>query len=246
MTDSDPMLAKVRKLLTLAENPAATAAEAEAFTAKAAQLIAAYGIDQALLAQTMPERDVVGDRIFTVEAPYAQEKATLASSIGYALRCKAVLRKSVDLEGTSYSLHLFGHESDLVCVEILFTSLLLQGHRDLARTRIPRGEHVAAYRRTWWSGFTSAISTRLAESEKSAADEAEGRFAAAGTSAALVLADRSHDAEIAMHAEYPNLRRGARRRLSGGGARDGWDSGQRADLAMGTPVRDRRRGELTG
>jgi hypothetical protein len=246
MTQPDPMLAKVRKLLALAENPAATPAEAEAFTAKAAQLIADYGIDQALLAQAMPERDIVGDRVVGLDAPYAQEKASLAAAIATGMRCRAVLRRRLGVDGTELSLHVFGHESDLVCVEILFTSLLLQGARELGRTPVPRGEHVAAYRRTWWAGFTSAIARRLAESEENAAREAETRFAAAGTSAALVLSDRSHDAEVAMNQTYPDLRAGARRRLSGGGALDGYASGQRADLGLGPRVSRRSRGELTG
>ena len=53
-TDDHPILAKVRKLLALAEDPAATTHEAETYTAKAAQLIADYGIDQALLAAADP------------------------------------------------------------------------------------------------------------------------------------------------------------------------------------------------
>ena len=54
MNDHDPILAKVRKLLALAEDPAATTHEAETYTAKATQLIADYGIDRALLAAGRP------------------------------------------------------------------------------------------------------------------------------------------------------------------------------------------------
>ena len=49
------MLDKVRKLLAKAEDPACTPAEAEALTAKATELIAKYGIDQAVLAAQRPE-----------------------------------------------------------------------------------------------------------------------------------------------------------------------------------------------
>ena len=51
---SDPLLARVRKLLAKAEDPACTPAEAEAFTAKATELIAKYGVDQALLSLADP------------------------------------------------------------------------------------------------------------------------------------------------------------------------------------------------
>ncbi|MDQ3616264.1 MAG: hypothetical protein M3393_06530 [Actinomycetota bacterium] len=45
------------------ENPAATRRAAETYTAKAAELIAVYGIDRTLLAQSDPTSDTVGDRV---------------------------------------------------------------------------------------------------------------------------------------------------------------------------------------
>ena len=63
MTEDDSLLARVRKLLAMAEDPACTAAEAEAFTTKATELIAKYGVDRALLAAADPSSDIVGDRV---------------------------------------------------------------------------------------------------------------------------------------------------------------------------------------
>ena len=48
------LLDRVRKLLTKAEADGVTAAEAQALTAKAAELMAKYGIDRALLAARRP------------------------------------------------------------------------------------------------------------------------------------------------------------------------------------------------
>lgn len=242
MSKSDATLLKVRKLLTLAEDPAATPSEAEAFTAKATQLMADYGIDQAILANAAADRNAIADRVIRFTAPYARDKCSLVSGIGHVLRCKGVI-----LGGdASLSVHLFGLESDLMCVEMLTTSLLLQGSRDLAATVVPRGENVAAYRRSWWAGFSAAISTRLADQQKDSIRAAEVRLADSRTSVSLVLADRTHEAEAAMHRTYPRLRTAAPRRLSGGGARDGYTSGQRADLDTGARVGQRRRGELAG
>lgn len=233
MHTEDPMLAKVRKLLAQAEDQAATPDEAAAFTAEATRLIADYGIDRALLDEGQPGRDPVGDAVIDVDAPYANEKATLASVVADGLRCRAVVRRGRSSDGSSFSVHLFGRESDLACVEMLFTSLLLQGTRDQLATPVPPWEHKAAFRRTWWLGFAGAIGNRLTESERQAAREAEGRFAAAGTSAALVLADHAREADEAMRAAYPRLRVAASRRLTGGGMVDGWASGQQADLGTG-------------
>ncbi len=242
MTKTDATLTKVRKLLTLAENPAATPAESEAFTAKATQIMADYGIDQALLAGSSPDRHSIGERVVRFNAPYARDKCSLVCSIAHVMRCKAVILGS-DL---SLSVHLFGLESDLVCVEMLTTSLLLQGTRELAVTPVPRHENVAAYRRSWWAGFSGAIGRRLAEQQRGSIHAAEERLADSGTSVALVLADRTHEAEAAMLKAYPNLRNAPRRRLTGGGAKDGYLSGQRADLGTGNGLDQRSSGELTG
>ena len=244
MNTQDPMLAKVRKLLAQAEDPAATPAEAEAFTARATRLIADYGIDRALLDEAVPGRDLVGDLVVEVDPPYANEKATLASVVADGLRCRAVVRKGRTSDGSTFSVHLFGRESDLVCVEILLTSLLLQATHGLLATPVPPWEHKAAFRRTWWLGFAGAVGQRLRESEDEAARAAEDRFAAAGTSAALVLADHAREAEEAMREAYPRLRTAPGRRLSGGGTAEGWASGQRADLGTGSRLGRRTRGEI--
>ena len=67
----DDKLARIRKLLAQAEDPAATAAEAEAFNAKAAELMARHGVDAALLAAADPGRGVGGDLTVELLAPYA-------------------------------------------------------------------------------------------------------------------------------------------------------------------------------
>lgn len=233
---NDDKLARIRKLLAQAEDPAATAAEAEAFNAKAAELMARHGVDAALLAASDPDREVVGDLVLDLLAPYAYEKACLGTAVARGLRCSAVLRTTRTPARTAHSLHLFGHTSDLTMADLLLTSLLVQGTGELVRRRVPPGEHAAAYRRTWWLGFTSAIASRLAEAEAAAAREAEPAFAAAGSSAALVLADRAAVAEQSAAAAYPHLRPARARYLSGGGVEAGRAAGQRADLGRTTPV----------
>lgn len=232
----DDKLARIRKLLAQAEDPAATPAEAEAFNAKAAELMARHGVDAALLAASDPGREVVGDLTVELLAPYAHEKASLGAAVARGLRCSAVLRQRWTDEGKAYSLHLFGHTSDLVLAEMLLTSLMVQGTGELTRRPVPRGEHRAAYRRTWWLGFAAAVGQRLQEAEARAARDAESDFAAAGTSAALVLADRASLAERSAAQTYPQLRTARPRQLSGGGVADGHAAGQRADLGRTTRV----------
>lgn len=229
---SEAMLAKIRKLLAKAEDPAATEHEAEVYTTKAAELVATYGIDRALLAQADPDSDLVGDRVVVVESPYAQDKSELLSGVAARLRCRAVQRTSYLGGRKELSLHLFGFESDLLRAEVLYTSLLLQATSGVTRARPLPGEQLAAFRRSWLRGFTYAVVTRLSETEDRAQGEAEAARPPDSTarSVALVLADRSVAVNDALREHYPDVRHARARTLSGSGGHQGWSAGQRADL----------------
>lgn len=231
MSTPDPMLAKIRKLLAKAEDAASSPEEAETYTAKAAQLIADYGIDAALLAADDPGSDRVADRVVTLDAPYARDKAQLLCDIAIGLRCRAVLRRRTAPDTpTEFSVHLFGHESDLARTDLLFTSLLMQSTQRLASTPVPAWEHKAAFRRSWQAGFRMSISRRLAEAESRARAAASERTSQGGLSTGLVLADRSAEVETSMREAYPQAQRARPRTLSGSGIRDGYLAGVQADI----------------
>ncbi|WP_410810435.1 DUF2786 domain-containing protein [Micromonospora sp. 067-2] len=217
---SEAMLSKVRKLLAQAEDPACTPAESAAFTAKATELIARYGVDRALLAARDPATDPVGDRVVDVVAPYARDKVGLLAAVAEPLRCRCVRRR----QGAGFVLHLFGFASDLERVDLLFTSLLVQAAHGLAGTAVPAGEHPAAFHRSWLAGFAEVIGGRLWAAETAAADES-GR-----PSVALVLADRSDRVQRRLAEQYPRLRTAPPRRLAGSGFGPGAEAGSRADL----------------
>jgi hypothetical protein len=238
---SDAMLDKVRKLLAKAENPACTPAEAEAFNTKAAELIAKYGVDRALLAEADPTSDIVGDRVIDLLPPYAIDKCSLLAGVARALRCRAIRRQTWTDGRKLFSIHLFGFGSDLDRVELLFTSLLVQASQSLAVQQPPMHENVAAYRRSWLLGFTSAVVNRLDAAETRAAAEVPEP---AGRSVALVLADRGAHVEQRVTEIYPRIAFVGQRRLAGSGRSQGYAAGQRADLG-GTKISTRSRsGEL--
>lgn len=229
MKSTDPMLAKIRKLLAKAEDPGITSAEAELFTAKATQLIASYGVDQAMLAHEQGDRAAIGNRRVVLDPPYAADKADLLATIAVRLRC-ACVRGSWGSDGRrEISVHVFGHESDLARVEMLFTSLLVQSATALAQVTVPAHEHKAAFRRSWMAGFRQAVSTRLLQAERRAEQAAQAQHDG-GASTSLVLADRSARVDEAMHQAYPHLHRGRPRTLSGRGGASGYAAGKRADL----------------
>jgi hypothetical protein len=225
---TDTMLEKVRKLLAKAENPGCTPEEAAALNDKAAELIAKYGMDAALLAAADPQRDPIGDRVVAVYAPYALDKAGLLATVAGALRCRSVRRKLWVGNGYAYTMHLFGFASDLERTELLYTSLLVQASYGIAAAQVPEWESPAAFRRSWLVGFTHAVGRRLAEAERRASSEAES--VASGPSVALVLADRSTQVDQRVEEAYPRLRASAPRRLQGSGIQGGYAAGERADL----------------
>ena len=127
MSGDDQKLEVIRKLLAKAER-AATPEEAAAYNAKAAELMARHGVDEALLAATGEKPDRLGERCVVLSDPYPVGKAQVASWIGRALGCSAVRHLGVR-RGHVRAVTLFGFESDLRRSEVLFTSLMLEATR---------------------------------------------------------------------------------------------------------------------
>jgi hypothetical protein len=240
--DAD-LLDRVRKLLAKAEDEGCSPAEAEALTAKAAELMARYGIDRALLGALRPETDRPADRVFILANPWGDVKRHLLAGLAMALRCLCVQTRSE--QGTR--LHVFGYSSDLERADILFTSLLVQMARALAQQAVPGyGGEARAWRRSWMLGYAAAVVARVRAAEEAAAASAGAAGAegsAHGQSAALVLADRSLVVRRQVSAAYPRLRK-ARVTYSGGGYGDGYREGQKADIGGGK-LRSRAAGALS-
>lgn len=226
-------LETVRKLLAKADG-AATPAEAEIYTAKAVELMARHGIDEALLAASRPGHDEVATCRIPVADPYSAGKARLLAWTASALRCRAVLHEAGG--GKVAAVTVLGFASDRARVELLYTSLLLQASAQLAAQRPAwAGESVAAYRRSWLHGFAVRVHQRLVEAEARAAESAARSPAAAGPSVGLVLADRGARVDRAYAEAFPQVGRARHTRLSGSGYAAGDRAGARADLG-GRPV----------
>src|SRR5438552_16601111 len=86
----DALLARVRKLLVKAEADGVTPAEAQALTAKAAELMAKYGIDRALLAAARPETDRPDDRVTDIANPWPRVQAHPLRGLSAPLRSHCV------------------------------------------------------------------------------------------------------------------------------------------------------------
>src|SRR6202167_5450892 len=223
---SSALLDRVRKLLAKAEAEGVPPREAEALTAKAAELMARYGIDRARLAASRPDTDRPASRLIDISNPWAQVRAHLLAGLAGALRCQCVLLSTTR---PGARIHVFGYGSDLERVDILYTSLLLQMARGLTTAVVPdRIRSPRAWRRSWLLGFVSAVITRVRSAEERAATNAEGETHP-GPSTALVLADRALVIRRQLEEAYPVTRR-TRITYSGRGYTAGYAQGQRADI----------------
>jgi len=221
------LLARVRKLLAKAEAEGVTPAEAQALTAKAAELMAKYGIDRALLAARRPETDHPADRKLDIDNPWARVQAHLLCGLASALRCQCVI---LPRTGPGTRIHIFGFASDIERADVLYTSLLVQMWQGLAAARVPDwSRNARAWRRSWLLGFVSAVVSRVRAAEQHATTEATARTAPAGERTALVLADRRQVIMRNIGHAYPVTRR-SRVTYSGSGYGAGYTEGQKADI----------------
>lgn len=223
----DKLLDRVRKLLAKAEDESVTPPEAQALTAKAAELMAKYGIDRALLAAVRPETDAPASRLVDIDNPWGRVKAHLLCGLGSALRCQCIMITA----RAGLRIHMFGYASDIERADMLYTSVLIQMWHGLAGARLPEwSSSPRAWRRSWLLGFAAAVTARVRAAEHAAQSQAE-RSAPAGqpSPAALVLADRAQVIRAAVEREYP-VTRTARTTYSGNGYGAGYAQGQRADI----------------
>ncbi|MEU9013847.1 DUF2786 domain-containing protein [Streptomyces sp. NPDC048479] len=150
------MLTRIRALLAKAE-ATGYPEEAEALTAKAQELMARHSIDEAVLAAQTHRADAPAARRIGVDAPYETAKAILLDAVASANRCRAVWNS-----GFGFST-VVGFEADLEGVELLYTSLLVQG--TAAMTRAEAGQRAGGRKRTktFRQSFLMAYASRLGE-----------------------------------------------------------------------------------
>jgi hypothetical protein len=228
-------------LLTKAEAEGVTPAEAEALTGKAAELMAKYGIDRALLAASKPETDKPGDKVIAVSDPWGRVKAQLLCGLATAMRCQSVIVAS---GGGTTKVHVFGYESDLERLDVLYTSVLLQMFNALRKAdRAAYVRSVRAWNRSFLLGFATAVIARVKQAENKAAGEAASTTAGRSTSVAVALVDRAQVISHNLKTAYPKTR-STRVTYSGTGYARGNAAGQRADIG-GASVGRRTRGALT-
>jgi len=222
----DPVLEKVRGLLAKAESTSFEA-EAEAFTAKAQELMARHAIDAALLwARSARGEEPTVVRI-AVDDPYAEAKQLLLHIVAKHSRCRAVI-----YDGYAMSA-VIGFANDLTATEVLFTSLLVQAQSSMQRlvATSPPGSRPRSrpFKTSFLVSYANRIGQRLSEINDEITATAEQEV---GTSLVPVLAERDIEVDAKLDAEFGEIRTSP---VRGGHDWYGWDAGSEAADAAHFP-----------
>lgn len=164
----DKLLNRVRGLLAKAES-SEFPNEAQSLREKAESLIVLHGIEQAML--TPAEQDPIIETVIKFEGAFTKQKRYLLGKITDGLKIVCVGHRPTDERGYRIrnaqgyaSATVIGPKSVLEQVEFLYTSLLLQGTREMGMvTSGWHGRSGAAETRAMRSSFLMGFAERAGE-----------------------------------------------------------------------------------
>lgn len=214
---ADPrMLHRVRGLLSKAESTTFPD-EAEALTAKAQQLMTRHAIDRAMVESNGGPDATPSARRLGIDDPYASAKSYLLDQVAAASNCRAVWSRDLGFST------VFGFDSELDAVELLFIFLLVQATAGMAAAGTDRAKGARwrsrSFRQSFLVGFAARIGERLREAAVAATEEAAADH---GGRLLPVLVSRAEAVDNERDRAFPGL---TQHRL---GASDpaGWTAGR--------------------
>lgn len=223
-------LRTVRALLAKAE-ATEFEAEAEAFTAKAQELMARHSIDAAMLAAHaagVAGAAGIATRRVHIDNPYADEKAMFLATLAGVNGAKCVW--SADAGFST----LMGYPVDVQLTEMLFTSLLVQAtHASATATAHDKYLRTPSFRRAFLVAFADRIGERLEAATRTVRTEAAHDY---GSSLAPVLAAKEAAVEAAYTEAFPNTTTMKSKRYDAEGWYAGRAAADRADIGAGAAI----------
>ena len=247
MSNIDKLKDKIAKLLRQAEDVAGTPEEA-VFQAKAFELMAKYGIEQAQVDAAKRGLDVsdLRDAIkwtVRIEGQYAQAQMLLLHNLALALHSKTVYTKTRDGD---FVMFVYGVPTHIERIQMLWDILQPQMMR-LVKTvrpdydlgtmkrrynyqthefetyRASGAGKLKSYRRSWIAGFGSAVGARLREQESRALES--------DSSGALVLfRGDAEKADLALRQAHPRTSNARSSRVDYNGYAHGQRDGRNASF----------------
>ncbi|WP_017601495.1 DUF2786 domain-containing protein [Nocardiopsis lucentensis] len=268
------MVERVRGLLRMAEDPAVTDAESQAFTAKAAELMTRHAIAEAeARAERGEEPDAISRMDYAVPGVGGHGKARVRAlaDIAAAYGCQSAVRGNT-AETTERTMILVGTVNALEALRILLPSISMQME---ASARFMSSSHVTdirelrnytrseleterkRYYRSFVRAYGRAVAERIREfrtrlRENASPEGTDGTSNGSDASessrgAELVLRDDVHRVNEEFHKQFPQLRKHRPERThSAAGYRAGYRRGREAELGLETPVSGGGTSTLTG
>jgi len=177
------MLNRVRKLLDKA-TATSNSHEAEAFSRKAAELLARHRIDPDRLTE-LESTDSLEIREFQLgRGAYVRARLALLMAVATPHDVRVVFASSP----TGMVAHAAGFESDLDVVELMYVSLHQQAATQMAEIRRSTPPATQRFRRSFLFGYADQIGQMLDEAQRDIANQDEGSPLV--ESCELVLRDR--------------------------------------------------------
>lgn len=235
MSNSEKMTQRVRGLFSKAESVAGTP-EADVFLAKAMELLAKYGIDEAVAkAGAGTDSSEIVEYQFRAKGAYKFDQVMLVGAVAQALHCMAV-RSGADKSLVT----VYGAKRHVERLEMLVG--FLAGHMlatvSKAKSEDPRVSTVTM-RKSVAAGYTNRIAARLREAERDAAEESSD-----SSGAEIVLASDAKRAEQYMNNKHRRLRSAGNARRSSVGYGAGSSAANSVDLGGGGRVGGRSRAAI--
>lgn len=162
-------LSRVRGLLAKAE-ATKFPEEAEAFSAKAQELMSRYSLHHAIRDHEQGRTAEATARRLWIDSPYVSAKATLVQSVTTANRCRLVCAEKLGF------VTVIGADCDLEFVELLSTSLLVQANRamlEAGRTTSGGQTRTRSFRQSFLLSYAERIGERLTATSTTVATEVD-------------------------------------------------------------------------
>jgi hypothetical protein len=218
----ESVITKIQALLAKAERTEFEH-EAEAFYAKAEELMTKHAVERWQLAKAgdVAAKPVKREVIYSTNDANLPAKKQLLAVAARAAGCEVVLAPSTKKQQTAW---IIGFEDDAEYAEMLYTSLLVQAMRFCEPTIRRHKAKLTDY----LLGFTYAVRARINERERAREQESLGDLLPA-------LLDRKTSVENAVSEFFPRLgkSRAVARRTDWSSQQAGHAAGQRADISGG-------------
>lgn len=256
--DQEKFVDRINKLLRKAEST--TPEEAELLFAKAAELMAKYQIEEAMLKAREPKArgSVQREKFYSVSIwrfPIAEMKWRIAMAMGLkVIKLESNIWREVNdkLYKENEQYEMFGFPEDLEHFKMIVTSLEVQMLRaELAwwqkNEQHYKHEKKSAQhnvRRGFMFAFAQGAAAKYQEVGRKAQKEAEAEHGS--DSVALVLRDKSLEISDVFSKAYPSTRRVADKKNRGDAwaQSSGYEAGQRADVGQTGLAGDREKGQI--